>query len=121
MRGKRRFDDRFVQWPCPGLAVETPGVGELLRIGGRQLRRDQSVVAFEIELLEDHRGANARTGDGSDQSRANDVVRGIIVDFAEEPIACASECRNQLLLGNEPCGSNVPDSRLGCSSFDRLR
>ena len=101
-----------MEGPLPRLPIELASLHQLLRIDTRSLRSQQGVIVVQIELLEHYRGTRTRVSDSNYESRANVVVRGIIVNFAKQPVPCSRNVSYQLPLADEALRSNVPDSGL---------
>ena len=113
MLRERGFDDRLVKRPVPPLAVEPPGRRQPFRIDASRLRRLQRGVVVEIELLHDDGGMQAMLRDLGQQARTNRMMRGIVMNLAEQPVARRREIGDERRFGHEALRMNVVDARAG--------
>jgi hypothetical protein len=108
-----------MQGPLPRLPIQLAGLHQLLHICRRSLRSQQGVIVVQVELLEYHRGTRTRVSDSYYESRANSVVRGIVVNFAKQPVSCSRNVSYQLPFADEALRTDVPDSGLARRCVNR--
>ena len=99
--GQRRIEQRAVQRPAPAFLVELTGTDH--RLGVARRGGDRGVV-LAVDLLEHDPGRPAIGQQPAQQGGTQPVLRGVVVDFAQQHIARGAQALGQRGDIDRPAG-----------------